>query len=247
MKKHLMKIIAVVMALSTATLISGCAATSMAISKRNLDVQTKMSNTVFLDPVSTDKRTMVIQVRNTSDKSSFQIEQELKAAVASKGYTVVNDPAKAHYMLQVNILQVGKMDPSAATNILNSGFGGAITGMAVVAASGGHSNRGVLTGGIIGGIASTVTDALVKDVTFSVVSDLQISEKIEGGMKAKAVTENKLNQGTSGATTVTTSKDTEWNRYQTRILSSANKVNLDFEEAQPELIKGLATSISGMF
>ncbi len=247
MKKHLFKIIAAVAALATAALMSGCAATSMAISKRNLDVQTRMSSTVFLDPVSGDKRTMVIQVRNTSDKPSFQIEQDLKAAVTGKGYTIVNDPAKAHYMLQVNILQVGKMDPSAAMNVLNSGFGGAITGMAVVAAAGGHSNRGVLTGGIIGGIASTVTDALVKDVTFSVISDLQISEKIEGGVKAKAVSENKLNQGTSGATTVTTSRETEWNRYQTRILSSANKVNLDFDEAQPELVKGLATSISGMF
>jgi hypothetical protein len=247
MQNHLFRIFVTFTALAAATALSGCAATQVAISKRNLDVQTRMSSTVFLDPVSGDKRTMVIQVRNTSDKANFQIEQDLKAAVSGKGYTIVNDPAKAHYMLQVNILQVGKMDPSAAMTALNSGFGGAITGMAVVAASGNHSNRGVLSGGILGGIASTVADAMVKDVTYSVISDLQISEKIEGGVKAKAVSEQKLAQGTSGATTVTTSKETEWNRYQTRILSSANKVNLDFEEAQPELVKGLVASISGMF
>lgn len=246
MKKRFLKIISAVIALTITALMSGCAATSMAISKRNLDVQTRMSSTVFLDPVSADKHTIVVQVRNTSDKPSFQLEQELKSTLTAKGYSIVTDPAKAHYMLQLNILQVGKMDPSAALNVMNSGFGGAIAGMAVVAASG-SGNRGILTGGIIGGIASTLTDAIVKDVTFSVISDLQISEKIEGGVKAKSVSENKLNQGTSGATTITTSKETEWNRYQTRILSSANKVNLDFEEAQPELAKGLATSISGMF
>lgn len=244
--KHLYKSLTLLVAILVATFMSGCAATSMAISKRNLDVQTKMSNTVFLDPVAADKHTLVIQVRNTSDKPSFQIEQDLKAAISSKGYKVVDDPAKAHYMLQVNILQVGKMDISAAQGILSSGFGGAVTGMAVVAAAGGHSNRGVLTGGILGGITSTVADALVKDVTFAAVTDLQISERLEGG-KAKAVSENTLKQGTSGSTVVSTSKETDWNRYQTRILSSANKVNLDFDEAQPELIKGLATAISGVF
>lgn len=247
MMKQLFKTLCAVVALATAVLMSGCAATSVAISKRNLEVQTKMSSTVFLDPVSSDKRTIVIQVRNTSDKASFQIEQDLRTAISGKGYKIVDDPSKAHYMLQVNILQVGVMDPSAALGALNGGFGGAITGMAVVAAAGGHSNRGVLTGGIIGGIASTVTNALVKDVTFSAITDLQISEKIEGGVKAKAVSENKLNQGTSGGTVVTTTKETEWNRYQTRILSTAEKVNLDFEEAQPELVKGLSTAISGVF
>ncbi len=246
MKKRLFTILFLSATVTATAVLSGCAATSMAISKRNLDVQTKMSSTVFLDPVSADKRTIVIQVRNTSDKPSFQIEQELKTAVSGKGYQIVSDPAKAHYMLQVNILQVGKLDISAAQGILNSGFGGAITGMAVVAASGNHSNRGVLTGGILGGITSTVADAMVKDVTFAAITDLQISERLEGG-KAKTVSENKLSQGTSGATVVSTSKETEWNRYQTRILSSANKVNLDFAEAEPELIKGLTTAISGVF
>ncbi|MHB8699243.1 MAG: complement resistance protein TraT [Sulfuricaulis sp.] len=247
MEKHLFKTITTVAALAVIVLMSGCAATSMAISKRNLDVQTKMSSTVFLDPVAADKRTMVIQVRNTSDKPDFQVEQELKSAVSARGYTIVDDPAKAHFMLQVNILQVGKMDPSAAQGVLSSGFGGAVSGMVLVAAAGSHNDRGVLAGGILGGIASTVADAMVKDVTFSVISDLQISEKIEGGVKAKAVSENKLSQGTSGLTTVTTSKETEWNRYQTRILSSAEKVNLDFDEAEPALVKGLATSVSGIF
>ena len=36
--------------------LSGCAASSVLISKRNLDVQTKMSETIFLDPVSPDRR-----------------------------------------------------------------------------------------------------------------------------------------------------------------------------------------------
>lgn len=238
--------IKILCSLVIAAALSGCAATQMAISKRDLDVQTKMSNTVFLDPVAAEKRTIYVQVRNTSDKPGFTIDPGLKAAMTTKGYRLVTDPGQAHYMLQVNILQVGKMDPSAAETAFRAGYGGVITGMAVVAASGNHSNRGVLTGGILGGITSTIADAMVKDVTFSVITDLQISERLEGG-KAKVVTENTLKQGTSGTAVVSTSGETAWQRYQTRVLSSANKVNLDFAEAEPELIKGLANAISGVF
>ncbi|WP_422491663.1 complement resistance protein TraT, partial [Endozoicomonas sp. ALE010] len=35
-------------------------------------------------------------------------------------------------------------------------------------------------------------------------------------------------------------------KYQTRVVSTANKVNLKFEEALPELKKGLSNSISGL-
>ncbi|MCC5698300.1 complement resistance protein TraT, partial [Klebsiella pneumoniae] len=62
-----MKIAVVALALG-ALMLSGCSATHTAISKRNLQVQTKMSDTIFLDPVADDKRTVFIQVRNTSDQ-----------------------------------------------------------------------------------------------------------------------------------------------------------------------------------
>ena len=44
----------------SAVLLSGCAATQVAISKRNLDVQTKMSATIFLDPVKESRRTVFV-------------------------------------------------------------------------------------------------------------------------------------------------------------------------------------------
>lgn len=247
MKNRILRIITMFAAIAVGMQLAGCAATSMAISKRNLDVQTKMSSTVFLDPVTPEKRTLVLQVRNTSDKASFSIESELRAALAAKGYSLVSDPSQAHYMLQVNILQVGKIDPAAAENAFRAGYGGAILGAAVVAASGDRSNRSILTGGIIGGLASSVVDAMVKDVTYSVITDLQVSERLGAGKTARVVSEQRLVQGTSGTTTVSSNADSDWQRYQTRIMSSANKVNLDFEEAVPELAKGLSISISGLF
>ena len=75
-----------------ATLLSGCAATQVAISKRDLDVQTKMSETVFLDPVGADKKTILGQSRNTSDKPDLSVNDEIAAALQAKGYTLMQDP-----------------------------------------------------------------------------------------------------------------------------------------------------------
>ncbi|HIP56097.1 MAG TPA: complement resistance protein TraT, partial [Arcobacter sp.] len=41
-------------------------------------------------------------------------------------------------------------------------------------------------------------------------------------------------------------KNVQWKKYRTRVVSVANQVNLNFKEAQPELVKALVKSISGI-
>ena len=95
-------------------LLGGCAATHTAIAKKDLDVQTKMSDAVFLDPVGPDKRSIFIQVRNTSDKPNFDIEAPVKMAIAARGYRVTDDPEQAHYKLLAQVLQVSKASTLSA-------------------------------------------------------------------------------------------------------------------------------------
>ena len=93
------------------TSLGGCAAVHTSIAKADLDVQTQMSDSVFLDPVGQEKRTIFIQVRNTSDKPNFDIESSLKTAIAAKGYRILQDPDKAHFMLQAPNPQCLKSRP----------------------------------------------------------------------------------------------------------------------------------------
>lgn len=231
----------------TVITVSGCAAAHTAIAKRNLDVQTRMSSSVFLDPVAASKRTVYLQVRNSSDKPEFQIEEALRTTLQGKQYAVVTDPDQANYMLQVNILQVGKMDPTTADHIFSQGFGGAVAGAALLASGGRTGPRGIVSGGLIGGTAGLVAGALVKDVTYTVITDVQVSERPRGNKKVNVSAKHKLQQGSSGAAETTVNEESDWMRYQTRVMSQANKVNLDFEEALPKLAQGLSTSISGLF
>ena len=54
-------------------ILSGCAAVHTSIAKKDLDVQTKMSDSIFLDPVEPSKKIIYLNIRNTSDKTNFDI------------------------------------------------------------------------------------------------------------------------------------------------------------------------------
>ncbi len=224
--------------------VSGCAATQVALEKRHLDVQTKMSETIFLDPVGPDKRVCCVVVKNTSDKD-IDIAPQIKSAIEQAGYAISTNPDVAHYMLQVNILSVGKADPSALREALHAGYGGPLAGGLAGAVIAGNAAKGAAVGGIIGGFAEVVAGSLVKDVTYAIVTDIQVSEKSDAPVEQ--VTDSTMAQGTSTTIRQHTASSVNWKRYRTRVISSANKVNLKFEDALPEIEQGLSKSIAGLF
>lgn len=238
--------------------LSGCAASQTLISKRNLDVQTKMSETIFLDPVGPEQKVIYIDVRNTSDKDNFDIAAPIKDAIAKRGYRVTQDPKEAHYRLQANVLSVAKTDPTAAQQALAGGFGGpllsAVGGAAAGAAIGGLAGGtygaagiGAAAGGLAFAGAEVVAGALVKDVTFMVVTDVQVVEKAPEGVIVRQDNQQNLKQGIGGTEQQTSSEVTKNKKYRTRVVSTANKANLDYEEAAPALTQGLTKSLAGLF
>lgn len=246
-----MKYTKLLLVCSISLALGGCAATHTMISKRKLDVQTKMTDTVFLNPVDDAQKTIYVQLKNTSDKPSFNIEGKVRNILENRGYTVVNSLNKAHYLIQANILQVGKIDPSAAEKAFTGGYGSLVhtagAGVATGALLSGGRGGSMLAGGLIGGLVDTVANAAVKDVTYAVITDLQISERAVRGAKIKQTDKSYLKQGNSSLSKQTSTSQADWMKYQTRVMSTANKANLDFKDAQPILEEGLANSIAGIF
>lgn len=233
---------------------TGCGAAHTAIKKRNLDVQTKMSETIFLEPTVPDKKTIYIDVRNTSDKD-IDVKTSIVNALQARGYTITNSPQKANFMLQANVLQVGKCDLREANGALSNGFGGgvgsAVAGGAVGAASSyafNGTDRNAMAVGLAGAALGFIGDALVDDTYFSMITDVQIRERPLVGevitqtqaAKIKQGSATNVNQDIQGA-------KVDWKTYRTRVVSTANKVNLDFVEAQPVLQEALGKSLSGLF
>ena len=238
-----MKAIKVIGTVLITTSLLGCAATQVALEKKDLSVQTQMSDTIFLDPVGASKKSVFIQVRNTSDKQEINVASSLSNKLQGKGYKLTSDPDEAYYLLQVNVLQAGKNDPSAAKQALASGFGGAITGV-TAGYAGGLSGEGMAAAGLLGGAIELAANSLVKDVTYTLITDIQLSEKAKGTVSSTS--QQNLKQGNSGYTQVKYSEEGNRKKYRTRIVSTANQMNLSFNDALPELEKGLAGSISGL-
>lgn len=226
----------------------GCNTTTKIIKHGKLEVETKMSETIFLDPIEDEKKTVLLQIRNTSDKPGLDIESKIRSAVEGKGYRIVNSPKQANIMIQANILQVGKSTLENPFEALSGGYGsgleGFATGAALAGATGG-SGRSMLGIGLLAGVGNTILDAAVEVVTFTMTTDLQISEKADGEYVSES-SDASLKQGTSGYKKSTWEKKTNWKKYQTRIMSVGKKTNLKFEEAEPKLTEGLVKSISGL-
>ena len=226
-------------------LLSGCGAMSTAIKKRNLEVKTQMSQTVWLEPSS--QKTVYLQVRNTSDKDMSDLQTLLAQDLQAKGYTVTSSPDAAYYWIQANVLKADKMDLRESQGFLSSGYEGAAMGAALgsgITAYNSNSGGAILGVGLAAGLAGMAADAMVEDVNYTMVTDLQISER----SKASVTTDNvaALRQGTSGVKVQTSSEEGNRMKYQTRVVSNANKVNLKFEEAKPVLEAQLAKSVAGI-
>ncbi|MCF6808549.1 complement resistance protein TraT [Thiotrichales bacterium 19S9-12] len=227
--------------------LSGCAAMSTAMNHHSLKTESKMSQSIFLDPVSKNEQTIYVQVKNTTAED-IDLQTSLVSELESRGWEVTDDIDQAHDMVQVNLLQLGEApNPQTVWSSVNSGFGNALmSGLAGVSTGLAYHSTGVgLSVGGATAAASWITDSLVKDVTYSMITDVQVSVRTDG--EVTEVTQSNLSQGASASTKQTLNKKTDWLRYRTRVASIADQMNLDIEDAKPVLAREVSKEIAGIF
>jgi len=230
-----------------------CAAISTAVSKRNLDVQTKVSTAIFVDPVPRPKRTVYVDIRSTVQEFDRRAMAKIVRAEFKdndNGYRMIDDPTKAQFHLSIFVLKLEKSSPTAAEQALRQGYndrGAAVASGAII----GGQHRGTATGAVVGGLAATMAttaaNAFVQDVMYVLVADIQIKEKARKGVLVRKDSKINTKISDSGGSTQTVSEATNRKEYRTRIVTTANKVNLDMEEAQPVMFKKTAYAMSGFF
>ena len=125
--------------------------------------------------------------------------------------------------------------------------GGGALGYGIGHAGGGNDVLLGVGGALAGAAIENLSGAFVQDVTYSIVTDVQVSERVDNGVVVTQSDTANLKQGTSGTRTQSSSTTTDLERYRTRIVSTANKANLEWPEAAPQLVAGLSRSVAGIF
>jgi hypothetical protein len=246
-------------ALAAATvLLGGCAATAVSLSHKDLDVQTRTSTAVFVDPVPRAQRTVYLNVRSgvaDFDRHAFSKFIRDQFATNEDGYQIVDDPDQAHFQMLVYVLNLEKASPDAAHAALSRGYSGggemvagALAGAAVGSTT--HNPNGVVAGAVVGGVvaagASLVANSLVHDVTYMLVADISIREKTAGALVRKD-TSIDAKVSDSGTSQQRVSEVSDKKEYRTRVVTTANKANLQLPEAQDQMFIKTAAAMSGFF
>ncbi|HAC88312.1 MAG TPA: conjugal transfer protein TraT [Gammaproteobacteria bacterium] len=234
--------------------LGGCAATQVALGKKDLEVQTRTSTAIFVDPVAQDKRTIYLDIRSgvmEFDRRAFkQFVSEQFTQFNDSGYRLVDDPNAAQFQMVAYVLNLEKASPTAAEAALGQGYqGGAIAAGAAIGAASNSSNRytGAATGGVLGGAVELVSGALVEDVTYMLVCDVQIKEKAADGAFVRRDTQIDTKVSDAGSSRQTVSEVSTMKEYRTRIVTTANQANLELEDAQEEMFKKTAYAFAGFF
>lgn len=215
-----MKIITAILLFGIVVL-SGCSSINSLIKKNDLDIHTKMSETIWLDPGA--GTSVYLQIKNTSDKNMDLLSSKISNALRSRGYSISVDANEAHYWLQLNVLRVEKIDSPESKKIPTSNY------------------KVNIIRALLGSKLSKLNS---NSNNYTIVIDVQIAEKTTATVLTDRMVT--LQQGT-GTETQKSTKTGNKNKYQTHVTSSIYATNLTFEEAEPILEDQITKTVANIF
>ena len=203
--------------------LAGCAASRMMVRYSDLDSQTEMSESVFLELHSDLPQTVYVAEASTAGRD-LTIRPSFERGLMESGYTVVDTPNEATYVIQINHLRLEEVELSADQTLgdaigaaWTAGVGAALAAD-VLGASGAAGEFG-LAAGVLG----FLFDAHTKHIAHTLTTDVRLTERVPAG-------------GAEGG----------FRYHETQVVSGASKANLDLEDCLPTMINGLSRSLAGM-
>ncbi|WP_199770166.1 complement resistance protein TraT [Helicobacter mesocricetorum] len=253
--------IRIVLGFISLVLLSGCLTTQ-------IQSKVTMSQSIFIDPVSKDKKSIFLSMHNTSGEK-VDLEAKIIKELLAKGYTISDDPQMATYILQLNVLY---LDVKKENNAAPAGAIGGVAGAGV----GGYNHNsatGTVVGGLLGAAVGALAGKLTEDTIIQMQVDINIRQKIRGGTTHTNATLNKQAQvkdtriqgllnSVSGDVAPTqgggklNDNQTNYNEQvfksnysqkQASMFAEATKLNLQFNEVVEILEDKIATQIAGIF
>ncbi len=245
-------------AVALAWLLTGCAAAQLSLEKQAVDVQTRISTAIFVEPPSADRRTLYIELRSGVEafpRAAFNQYVTESLSEGGQEYQLTDNPEEADYYLLVSVFNLEKASITAAEKLVKEGYGGSVSASMfslleyadLSDSDGAEDFLKLLGAAIIMGAIEGAVNASVSDVRYVLVADVEVREMAADDVVVRKDTEVHLMQGDTGATDLITSEVVTHTSYRTRIVTSANKANLTLEEAKDTMFQQMAYAIAGIF
>lgn len=239
-----------VVAVALLVMTSGCARQVFnAIDNRKMTVAAKMSSTIFLDETQVNtNRDVYVQTRNTSDMQNIQFGSLLREDLARRGMVVVNNPRKAEYVLQANVLEMTKQTQHlTAAGALIGGYGGALSGMSLMRGNSnfGSYGMGVGAAGLVGAGIGALAGSMIHVDTYFGVVDIQLQQRMKH--RVRGYEETNARQGSATVLHTDREVDTNWQTYRTRIVATARQTNINEHHAASAISGKIAMEIANLF
>ena len=241
---------------------SGCATTQ-------LQTHSKMSQSIFLNPVKKSLRVVYVDIKNTSGEELDNLMPLIEKKLVSRGYKLTEDPEQAKYILMANVLFA---NDKKENNALGAGIAAGAIGAGASGYNNGGTGNGILAGAAAGAIGAVV-GKMLEDTIFQMVVDINIREKTKQKVYTSknstsgqvSISDKKraglLNEfggkvkdnkggGSMNDNTINNSEqhyETNYIENKSRIFAEATQMDLKLQEALLVLERKIATQIVGIF
>ncbi|MCQ1061295.1 complement resistance protein TraT [Photobacterium sp. ZSDE20] len=236
-------------------LLVGCGAMKTAMTKQDLVVESQVTGPVVLEPVAPSKRIVYISVRDlTGNNMRRDTMQMLKKHLGTEGFYVTDDPDKANMMLNASVIQAKNTSKEEAYGYLTSGFEGALVGASTAAVLG-ADGRTTAGAGLAVAAVGFLADTMISDTYYTFVLDVQVRERPlegdktvsrSGSMQASGHATNTSAVASKRVSTVERGENFNWIVHETRIVTTANQMNLDINDAIPVVQERTAMTLTEM-
>jgi len=236
------KLLLVVLALGMAS----CASNKLATEKKELRVDTRLSQSIFLDPVDPGQQIIYVKVNNSTGNKDLRLQRAIMGEMVALGYEITNTPSQANFMLQANIrnyTSTVKAPDGAGETIV-----GAVLGGVLGSAIGGGKGQDISTalGAVAGGAAGQKFSGRNLDIQYTAEVDVVIAERSNNGSVNYRHKQN-IQKGEGTRVSADFTNQSVWKRHNLRLVSKATKINLTEEEATQAIVNDIIGSLSGLF
>ena len=210
-----------------------------------ISMSVKMASSVFMQPVSPNKRVIFMQGHNTSSATNLSFKPSLMTQLQQSGYKLTDDPNRAQFMLLYNVRYVGRETKDRTMEgALAGGYGGAVAGALASGVGTEHAAANTATGALVGSLVGAGIGYLMKTDKYMMVVDIQLEQRQKGAVTS---TQTGTSEGLGNVTQSSSAAVHGWQIYRDRIAAEASGRRLAFALAEPALTKTVTHELAGIF